>query len=218
MKNIHQDIDSIIFDMDGTLWDAVSTYSKAWEEYFKREGTAQKVNPEMLRSLMGVEEKIVLGKILPHLEEQERIWVYREKVIPLIYQWVEAEGGQLYEGVVPGLESLSKRYKLFIVSNCPGKLIHYFMNWSDLHPWITGSMAYGQNFCSKSNNILLIKEKYGLKNPIYVGDTDSDRLHSEKVPLPFFYMDYGFGKCERYQMKFSRFDDFTEFMLLQKSR
>lgn len=213
MKNIHQDIDSIIFDMDGTLWDAVSTYTKAWNEYFKNEGMSQCIDPEMLRSLMGVEEKIVLDKILPHLEEWERLLVYRKKVIPLIYHWVELEGGQLYEGVISGLRRLSERYKLFIVSNCPEKLIQYFMNWSNTHQWITDSMAHGQNFCSKSDNILLIKEKYRLMNPIYVGDTDSDRRQSEEVPVPFFYMDYGFEKCDRYQLKFSRFNDFTEFML-----
>lgn len=213
MKTNPLGIDAIIFDMDGTLWDAVSTYSKAWNEYFKSEGHEQRIDPEMLRSLMGAEETIVLGKILPHVEEQKRALVYREKVIPLIYRWVELEGGQLYEGVALGLERLSKKYKLFIVSNCPEKLIQYFLNWSGLHPWITDSMAHGQNFRPKSDNILLIKEKYGLKNPIYVGDTDSDRWHSEKVPVPFFYMDYGFGKCDRYHMKFSRFYDFTQFML-----
>lgn len=213
MKTNPRDIDAIIFDMDGTLWDAVSTYAKAWNEYFNNEGKEQSIDPEMLRSLMGVEERIVLRKILPHLEEHERLVAYREKVIPLIYHWVERDGGQLYEGVAQGLERLSKRYKLFIVSNCPEKLIHYFMDWSGVHPWITGSMAHGQNFCSKSDNILLVKDKYGLKNPIYVGDTDSDRRHSENVPVPFFYMEYGFGQCDRYQEKFLNFNEFTRFML-----
>lgn len=199
--------------MDGTLWNAVSTYAKAWNEYFKSEGISQYIDAKMLGSLMGVDEKIVLGKILPHMEEMQRSLVYRERVIPLIYRWVEMQGGELYEGVIPGLKRLSEKYKLFIVSNCPEKLIEYFMDWASVQQWITGSMAYGQNFNTKRENILLIKEKYQLINPIYVGDTDSDRIHSEKVPIPFIYMDYGFGRCDSYQMKFSHFSDFTEYML-----
>lgn len=205
-------IDSIIFDMDGTLWDAVSTYTKAWNEHFKIEGNGHYISHEMLRSLMGVEEKLLLSKILPHVEEQKRSLIYKQKVIPLIYYWIEEDGGQLYEGVTAGLKRLSKRYQLFIVSNCPEKLIQYFINWSGIQEWITDSIAHGQNFQSKCDNILLIKDKYQLNHPIYVGDTDSDRMQSETAHIPFFYMDYGFGKCNQYKIKFSQFNDFVEYM------
>lgn len=215
MINTRQVIDSIIFDMDGTLWDAVSTYAKAWNDYFNSEGQDRQIDTPQLRALMGVEEKIVLGQILPHMEEAQRGRIYREKVIPLIYQRVELEGGHLYGGVVPGLKKLSGRYPLFIVSNCPEKLIHYFMQWAGIEPCITGTMAHGQNYRSKAENMLLIKEKYNLRNPVYVGDTEADSSQSSKACIPFFFMDYGFGTCQHYQMKFSCFDDFTEFMIHQ---
>lgn len=207
-------IDSIIFDMDGTLWDALSTYTKAWNEYFKSEGNGRCIGSELLLSLMGVEEKILLGEILHDIKEHERSLIYKEKIIPLIYYWVEQDGGQLYEGVKDGLERLSKKYKLFIISNCPEKLIEYFMNWSKIHDSITDSIAHGQNSRSKCDNITLLKEKHQLISPVYVGDTDSDRLQSGKANVPFIYMDYGFGNCDQYQIKFSKFNDFVEFMLL----
>lgn len=199
--------------MDGTLWDAVSTYTKAWNEYFKTEGNGHFIDAELLRSLMGVEEKKLLSKILPHHKEHERSLIYKERVIPIIYYWIERDGGQLYEGVKDGLRRLSERYDLFIISNCPENLIKYFINWSGIHDWITYSIAYGQNLKSKGDNIILVKEQYNLTNPVYVGDTDSDSFQSKKANVPFFYMDYGFGKCHQYKMKFSQFNDFVEFML-----
>ena len=198
--------------MDGTLWDAVSTYTKAWNEYFRIEGKGHSIDLEIFRSLMGVEEKLFLPIILPYMEENELSVIYKEKVIPLIYKAVEQDGGQLYDGVLEGLKRLSMKYRLFIVSNCPEKLIEYFIRWAGISDLITDSLAHGQNFRPKSDNILQIKEKYGLVHPVYVGDTDSDRLQSEKANVPFIFMEYGFGKCDRYKMKFSKFDEFVEYI------
>ena len=199
--------------MDGTLWDAVHSYTKAWDEYFRLEGKGHSIVPGLLHSLMGVEEKLLLFKILPHVKEKDRSLIYKERVIPLIYRMIEQNGGRLYDRVLEGLKQLSVKYKLFIVSNCPERSIGYFIRWAKIEDLITDSLAHGQNYRPKSENILLLKEKYELVHPVYVGDTDSDRIQSEKANVPFFYMDYGFGKCDQYQMKFSQFNDFVEFML-----
>ena len=206
--------DSILFDMDGTLWDAVQSYTKAWNEYFRLEGNGHSIEPELLHSLMGVEEKLLLSQVLPHIEEKDRSLIYKEKIIPIIYRVIELEGGRLYDGVLEGLKQLSKEYKLFIISNCPERSIEYFIRWAGIGELITDSMAHGQNFKPKSENMLLLKKKHGLSNPVYVGDTDSDRIQSEKANIPFFFAEYGFGKCDQYQMKFSQFNEFVEYILL----
>lgn len=51
-----QDPDSLIFDLDGTLWDAVQTYSDAWNLYFERNSIEQETSKEVLNGLMGMEE------------------------------------------------------------------------------------------------------------------------------------------------------------------
>ena len=48
--------DSLIFDMDGTLWDAVQTYSDAWNLYFKRNDFKMETSKKELNGLMGLEE------------------------------------------------------------------------------------------------------------------------------------------------------------------
>ena len=35
---IDHNTDALIFDMDGTLWDAVDTYAEIWNMAFEREG------------------------------------------------------------------------------------------------------------------------------------------------------------------------------------
>lgn len=210
-------IDSILFDMDGTLWNAVDSYTKAWNEYFASKKNGKTISNNLLSSLMGEEEELVLSQILPHLEKYERTILYKKIIIPLIYKVVESDGGQLYDGVLNGLTQLSEKYKLFIVSNCPERLIECFIRHAGIEDLITDSLAYGQNHRPKSENMLLLKKKYSLAHSVYVGDTDSDRIQCEKANIPFFYMDYGFGKCDQYTYKFSQFNDLVEFMLLNIS-
>lgn len=35
--------DSILFDMDGTLWDAIDTYADIWNEAFREIGSDQRL-------------------------------------------------------------------------------------------------------------------------------------------------------------------------------
>ena len=49
----------------------------------------------------------------------------------------------------------------------------------------------------KAENILLIAERNGLKNPIYVGDTHMDAEACVKAGVPIIFASYGFGKVEK---------------------
>ena len=40
--------DGLIFDMDGTLWDAVDTYARIWNEVFLRAGKEVHITRESL--------------------------------------------------------------------------------------------------------------------------------------------------------------------------
>lgn len=203
---MHNQFDSIIFDMDGTLWDAVGTYTKAWNIYLNENGFEQQLTKEHLDTLMGLEEETYLEKAIPFIPKEKRSIVYK-KVINLQYNLIEKEGGKIYPGVVEGLEKLSHQYKLFIVSNCPEFTIDYFIKWSKIKEFIADSIAHGSNFNPKFENILLLKQKHNLLNPVYVGDTDSDRKQSKKADIPFVFMEYGFGKTTKYFKKYYKFSE-----------
>jgi len=85
------------------------------------------------------------------------------------------------------------------------------MDWADIKDLITDTMAHGMNFKSKHENIQHLIDKHDLKSPVYVGDTDSDRKQSDLVPMPFVYVDYGFGEVQNYAFRFSSFTELTDF-------
>ena len=204
--------DSLIFDLDGTLWDAVETYVLAWNEYFRIKAIDYRVNKALLDSGMGLEQKLYLEKLIPQFPISQRVEIYND-VIKIQNKLIETLGGTMYEGVFDGLKSLAGKYKLFIVSNCPEFTIPHFMKWSGLGPYINDYMEHGQNFKSKAENIQLLIEKHSLKKPLYIGDTDSDAVQCAKAGVPFILMEYGFGSTEACYKRFGSFSEFSNYYI-----
>lgn len=204
--------DSLIFDMDGTLWDAQKIYVDSWNAGLQEEKIDRLVTPEEIGSMMGMESDKVLNRILPGYTKEEQYRVYAT-VNKHRAEQVKKVGGTLYEGVKNGLALLSTKYKLFIVSNCPAGMIELFINWADLQEHITDEMAYGFNNRPKHHNIGHLIEKYQLETPVYIGDTDGDRIESELAGIPFVYFSFGFGKAERYDLTFDNFESFTNYFM-----
>ena len=205
-------IDSLFFDMDGTLWDGGETYAKGFNDFFEAGNNNRWLTANDLYAYMGLEEEQYLEVTLTELPFAERKETYQQ-IINFQYKRIQSDGGILYDGVVEGLKRLSEKYKLFIVSNCPEFTIQYFMDWAGIKDSITDTMAHGMNFKSKHENIKLLIEKYNLQNPVYVGDTESDRKQCDLVPIPFVYVDYGFGKVEQYVLRFSSFKQLTDYFI-----
>lgn len=204
--------DSLIFDMDGTLWDGIDTYLESWNRGLLEYNVKKTIGRDEYASMVGWERRRVLDTLLPEydVDSQEKIHESIKKYLPLS---LEEKGGILYQGVKEGLEQLSKRYKLFIVSNCSEGVIQLFMQWADISNYITDEIAHGINSMPKHHNIRLIIDKYDLKNPIYVGDTAGDGEQSELANIPFVFVSYGFGTTENYSVKFDSFNKFTEYFM-----
>lgn len=209
-------LDGLIFDMDGTLWNGVECYSQGFNDYFIEQGLERRLKSDDLNALMGLEEDKFLEVVLPEFAFVERKKAYRQ-IIMHQYRRVDLGHGLLYDGVRSGLEQLSKKFKIFIVSNCPEFMIRHFVEWARIEAMISDSMAHGENHLPKHRNISSLIEKHKLKNACYIGDTDSDRIQSERVPLPFVYVDYGFGSALKYDIKFSSFSDLTQYFLTKSS-
>jgi len=204
--------DSLIFDLDGTLWDASRTYAKAWCECLQRTYPDKTITPEMLFPLMGMEQGKALARLLPEINEAERETIYAG-VAPAINRLIPQDGGNLYAGVKEGIPQLQEKYKLFIVSNCPRGLINEFLSWSELNQFFSGHLSYGDYQQPKSFNIQRIIQQYGLGQAVYVGDTDSDRLQAGIAGVPFVFVRYGFGDCEQFYKAFDTFRELTCFFM-----
>lgn len=202
--------DGIIFDMDGTLWDALDTYVASWNAGFRKEGVDKVVGRRDLDYMMGWEKKNVLEHVLPDYDASRQEEIFNT-INRLRSGFIRQLGGRLYEGVREGLRSLSLNYKLFIVSNSPPNLIGEFMDWANIRNLIADEIAHGDNFKPKDYNIRLLVEKHRLKFPVYIGDTEIDSRASRKAGVPFVFMSYGFGKTEDFDIKFDSFNELTDF-------
>ena len=204
--------DSIIFDMDGTLWDAVDTYAGSWNIVFKELNIDRTISRDELAKMVGWEGKKVLKAIMPDEEEETRQAIYA-RVNEVRKELLPKNGGVLYEGVKDGLEQLAGKYQLFIVSNCAKGIIRLFMDWAGINEHIIDEIAYGINYMPKNHNIRLLIDKHNLQTPVYVGDTDGDAEQSRLAGIPFVFVSYGFGETDNHDLRFDSFADFTKYFM-----
>ena len=204
--------DGLILDMDGTLWDNVDTYAKAWTAGLEKCGYNKIITRDDIIGLMGKEARIMLNVLLPEWNEEKKNSLFTA-VIESYKELVPVMKPHIYDGVLEGLTLLSENYKLFLLSNCEKDGLIRFMNYTKTNHLFTDFMEHGMNLMPKHYNIQLLVDKHNLQSPIYVGDTDSDSIESSKVNVPFVFMTYVFGHTENYYLKFESFDDLVQYYL-----
>jgi phosphoglycolate phosphatase len=204
--------DSLIFDMDGTLWDAVDTYTESWNIIFKKLNLDRTMVREQLLERIGWDGAKVMQSVLPEFDEEQRRQIYND-VNEVRRELLPKNGGILYNGVIEGLKALASNYPLFILSNCGAGIIRVFIDWAGINEQITDEMAYGVNNMPKHHNMKVLSDKYSLKKPVYIGDTAGDGEQSRMAGLPFVFVSYGFGKTEDYDLKFDDFNSLTSYFM-----
>lgn len=190
---IMNNFDSILFDMDGTLWDAVDSYCAVWNAAIDRccPGSVGHVQYSQLATMMGKPLEVIydtfIGKDVDRDAFMKELAVQEERLMPVL-------GGALYPGVKEVLEKLSKTHKLFMVSNCTKNGLPNFLAFTGLTPYFTETVSFGETGHEKDYNIRYLVEKYGLQKPLYVGDTAGDCANSHAAGVPFAWATYGFGR------------------------
>ena len=186
--------DSIIFDLDGTLWDSTVNVAKAWQQAKEELPFVQDdVTPEIVSSIAGMAYDAIFEKLAPYLSEEKR---NEFKALSARYELniLNTEGGDLYPGLVPTLNYLKTKYKLFVVSNCQCGYIETFLNLNNLNETFMGHQCYGTKNQPKFQNIMDVVHDFELTNPVYVGDTQGDYDSATKAGVPMIFAAYGFGE------------------------
>lgn len=198
--------DGIILDVDGTLWDTTPIVAKAWEKAALSYGVKQEITADILKQQFGKTMKDIADDIFRAQDERTRERLM-EKCCELEHEaLLGVSEGILYPGVKETILALAKRFRMFIVSNCQSGYIELFMETTGLTGVITDFECYGNTGKPKWDNISLVVERNGLRNPVYVGDTAGDADASRRAGVPFLYAAYGFGQVEEYAARLERFD------------
>lgn len=200
-------MDSIIFDLDGTIWDPIDTVLNAWNTRLREHSQVERELTRIdFEGTMGLQMPDISKKLFPDLNEEVRLQVITE-CCDAEQVYLKRHGGSLYPNVEDVLNELSKKYKLYIVSNCQDGYIESFYEFHNLEKYFLDYENPGRTGLSKGENLNLITKRNNLSNPIYVGDTEGDLKASRFAGLPFVYAKYGFGEASDYDEVIEKFDD-----------
>ena len=187
--------DSVIFDLDGTLWDASASITRAFQaavasvDYIDHDVTLAQV-----QAVTGQPYTVVYERLFPTLPA-DKLDEYRALCARHELAAAEQHGGASYPGLEPTLAYLKEKgYRLFIVSNCQRGYVEAFFKHSQLGHYFEGHQCFGTKLLPKAENIREVVAQYGLQAPVYVGDTPGDFAASEAAGVPFIFATYGFGQ------------------------
>ena len=185
--------DGIIFDLDGTLWDAVETVVVIWNKALAQAGIAPTMNYGEMRACMGLRIEQIFDRVIPQATQEQRETV-RKACTQTEQDLLAERGGVLYPDLEKTLALLKKTHRLFIVSNCHEGYIRAFFKAHGLEKYFEDFECAGRTGLSKGENIRLIVRRRGLSAPVYVGDTVMDFDAAREAGVDFIHAAYGFGE------------------------
>lgn len=193
---LNKNIDSIGFDLDGTLWDSLEPVIYSWREAVRDLPDIPRVPTEdEVKGVMGLPPLGIATTLFPYLSEQRAMEVF-DIMTKVEIEHVAKVGGILFDGLEETLQYLSGKYKLYIVSNCQKGYIEAFLEFHKLGQYFVDRENAENTGLSKGKNIRLVMERNGLENTVYVGDTIGDQNAAKEAEVPFIFAGYGFGKAE----------------------
>jgi phosphoglycolate phosphatase len=203
--------DALIFDLDGTLWDAAEPTTRGWNAALERLGAQTRVTVEGIRSVAGTPfvgcVEILVPELCPPTEATLQTLDIDERAALI------EVGGTLFPGVAAGLGDLADVYPLYLVSNCQDWYLDLFMDKSGLAECFAGADCNGLSGLGKADMLLRLADTHGLENAVYVGDTQGDHDSTREAGMSFAFARYGFGSVSEPAPAFDSFGALVDYYL-----
>ncbi len=201
----------IIFDLDGTLWDASEEVTRSWNMALKNITDFNlRIDKNDMMTFMGNLLFDIGRMMLPKNLTDEKVQEIITLCIEYEHNYLRKYGAPLYENLRETLKELKKDYSLFIVSNCQAGYIEVFLDYTKMWDVFDDYECPGRTGLAKGENIKLICERNKLDKAVYVGDTDGDYNATCYAGLPFIHAAYGYGKPHEPTPYITRFDQLCD--------
>ena len=204
--------DGILFDLDGTLWNATARIQEGWNLGREELGLAPTLTLRQVEDCMGLLIEPLARRLLPELEES-RLPKGIEVCVGHQLACLAGRGGILYPRLEETLAQLAGSYKLFIVSNCQRGYIEVTIKSGGIESCIKDHLCFGETQVSKGQTLLMLMERNGLKEPVYVGDTQGDANACREAGIPFIFAEYGFGNVPDAEIRILAFSELSRMFL-----
>ncbi len=200
--------ESLILDIDGTLWDSRALVAEGFNLQLREEGL-----PHLCVEVKDLTP--LFGKVMEDLADTLLATIPREERYALMIRCMEREHVYLaqheckigYPNVRETVEKLSERYRLFIVSNSQSGYPQMCMDKLGLTPYIEGHLCFGDTGTTKGKTIRTLMEKHNIGSCVYIGDTQGDYEATLEAGIPFIWAAYGFGNPAGYTAKIDSFEE-----------
>ena len=203
--------ESLIFDIDGTLWDSRELVAEGYNIQLRSEGYDHLcVDAETLRPLFGKVMTEIADAILGSIEPPER-YALMERCMKTENDYLFTNPCNIgYRNVKQTIEKLAKKHRIFIVSNSQCGYPELCIDKLGLSPYIRGHLCFGDTGTSKGKTIRTLMAKYGIESCAYIGDTQGDLEACKEAGIPFIFCAYGLGRADSWDAKIEKIDDLLE--------
>lgn len=212
MDRWKESLESVIFDLDGTLWDPLEMSVKAWHQALGDNALIQApIKEEDIKGILGMQHNLVGGLLFPYLTEEQQQAVMQSCYKAEVAR-IKEFGAVLYPCLQETLAYLGENYGLYIVSNCQAGYIEAFFEFHGLESYFLDFECSGNTGKSKAENIGMLLKRNNLEKAIYVGDTQGDYEAALANELPFVFAEYGFGQVPEAHFSIQKLEDLKQWL------
>ena len=205
--------ESIIFDVDGTLWDSRALLAEAYNMQLQAEGiTGLHVTAEILKPLFGKPMNDLADGLFDGFVPAPERYALMDRCINRMDKHMEDHAGvhMGYPDLRTTMEQLKKNHRLFIVSNGQKGYPQMAANKLQLADLMDGYLSWGDTGKSKGQTILQLMKTHNIESAVYIGDTQGDLEACQEAGIPLIFTSFGFGQPEEFYAKVDRFADLLE--------
>ena len=206
-------IEAIIFDLDGTMWNALDGIHLTWNQVVANHSDYRKepISFEELEGCLGLPMTEIAARLFPSTtaEQQQALM---DECCAKENDYLAEHGGILYPRLEETLLKLKKSYQLFVVSTCQLGYIESFIKAHKLEKCFDDIECWGNNLLPKGENNKLIMERNKVTRAVYVGDTAGDEESARVAGIPFIFAKYGFGEAKAPDYILDAFSNLPELM------
>ena len=200
--------ESLIFDIDGTLWDSRALVAEGYNIQLRSEGLDHLcVTAEDSLPLFGKVMTEIADVIFTSIPLPER-YALMDRCMATENEYLHQNPCRIgYAGIKETMAALAKNHRLFIVSNSQCGYPELCMEKLGLTDYISGHLCFGDTGTEKGETIRRLMDRHGITDACYIGDTQGDCDAADQAGIPFIFAAYGFGNPSHYAAKIEKFED-----------